>query len=199
MATASRPRYAPLSVEAFRNWAASRPDEERWELIEGVPMMMAPPTRDHQRIASNLERLLNDALEEMPKRTPPLAAYQRIGLNLRPFVQDYDPEPDVAVVELARGVDPRYAARFYLAAEVASSSDLPVIEGKREVYKRHPTCECVVVIRQDRYEAQIDLRSPDGWMRETLTSPDDELVLLAFGLRCALKDLYRGTILLGNA
>ena len=52
---------------------------------------------------------------------------------------------------------------------------------------------------QDRYEAQIDLRSPDGWMRETLTSPDDELALPAFGLRCALKDLYRGTILLGDA
>jgi Uma2 family endonuclease len=61
IATASRPRYAPLSIEAFRNWAASRPDEERWELIDGVPMMMAPPTRDHQRIASNFERLLNDA------------------------------------------------------------------------------------------------------------------------------------------
>jgi Uma2 family endonuclease len=109
MATASRPRYAPLSIEAFRNWAASRPDEERWELIDGMPMMMAPPTRDHQRIASNLERLLNDALERMPGRIPLLAAYQRIGLNLRPFVQDYDPEPDVAVVEVARGADPRYS------------------------------------------------------------------------------------------
>jgi hypothetical protein len=149
--------------------------------------------------ASNLERLLNDALERIPERTPRLAAYQRIGLNLRPFVQDYDPEPDVAVVEVARGVDARYADRFYLAAEVASPSDLPVIEGKLEVYKRHPTCECAVVIRQDRYEAQIDRRSPDGWMRETLTSPDDELALPAFGLRCALKDLYRGTILLGDA
>jgi hypothetical protein len=74
-----------------------------------------------------------------------------------------------------------------------------VIDGKREVYKRHPTCECVVVIRQDRYETQVDLRLPEGWMRETLNSRDDELALPAFGLRCALKDLYRGTILLGDA
>jgi Uma2 family endonuclease len=195
MATASRPRYAPLSVEAFRNWAASRPDEERWELIDGVPMMMAPPTRDHQRIASNLERLLNDAIERMPeKKTLRVAAYQRIGLNLRPFVQDYDPEPDVAVVEVARGADPRYADRFYLAAEVVSPSDLPMIDGKREVYKRHPDCDCVLVIRQDRYEVQSDLRAPDGWVRVTLNSPDDELVLPTFWLRCALGDIYKGTI-----
>jgi Putative restriction endonuclease len=69
-----------LSVEAFRAFYQGRPDEERWELIDGVPMMMAPPTFVHQRIASNLERLLNDALET---RDPARAAYQRGGLNLK--------------------------------------------------------------------------------------------------------------------
>jgi hypothetical protein len=107
MAGAFQKELAPLSVAAFRDWALSRPDEERWELIDGVPMMMAPPTRDHQRIASNLERLLNDALERAAGGSiPRLAAYQRIGLNLGPAVQHYDPEPDVAVVELASGRDP---------------------------------------------------------------------------------------------
>jgi hypothetical protein len=100
----------------------------------------------------------------------------------------------VAVVEVAKGADPRYADRFYLAAEVASPSDLPVIDGKREVYKRHPTCECLLVIRQDRYEVGVDRRSPDGWIRDTLTSPDDELALPAFGLHCSLKDIYKGTV-----
>jgi Uma2 family endonuclease len=86
---------APLSIKAFRAWVESRPEKERWEVIGGVPMMMAPPTRGHQRIASNLERLLNDALEA---RHPELSAYQRVGLNLAPIVPDYDPEPDVAVI-----------------------------------------------------------------------------------------------------
>ena len=49
-------QHAPiLSVASFRAWRASRPDEEHWELIEGVPMMMTPPNRRHQRIASNLD------------------------------------------------------------------------------------------------------------------------------------------------
>jgi Uma2 family endonuclease len=191
----SRREYAPLSIDAFRKWLASRPDEERWELLDGVPMMMAPPTRDHQRIASNLERLLNDALERLPAGPAPrLAAYQRIGVNLGPVVENYDPEPDVAVVDVATGKDARYADRFYLAAEVVSSSDLPTIDGKRELYKRHPHCECVLVVRQDRYAIEIDIRTSEGWTREPLSDPDDQLILPAFGLRCSVRDVYKGTV-----
>ncbi|HKF99800.1 MAG TPA: Uma2 family endonuclease, partial [Xanthobacteraceae bacterium] len=75
----------------------------------------------HQRIASNLERLLNDALEI---RNPRLAAYQRVGVDLRPDVNNYDPEPDVVVVDnVVKSSDQRYVDRFYLAAEVVSDSD----------------------------------------------------------------------------
>ena len=184
-------KAAPLSVEAFRAWLASRPEEERWELIDGVPMMMAPPTRDHQRIASNLERLLNDALEAY---RPALSAYQRVGLNLGPVVQNYDPEPDVAVVDADAGGDPRYTDRFYLAAEIASESDR-TLEGKCEIYKRHPDCRCVMVIRQDRYEVNLACRSDNDWDEIAFTQPDDGLVLPEFGLRCNVADLYKGTTL----
>ena len=68
-----------LSVASFRTWLTSRPDEEHWELIEGVPMMTAPPDRRHQRIASNLESLLNAALV---LHAPMLAAYHDIGVNI---------------------------------------------------------------------------------------------------------------------
>ena len=73
------------------------PEDERWELINGVSMMMAPPRFVHQRIASNLERLLNDALET---RDPARAAYQRGGLNLKRTVANYDPETDVVMVDV---------------------------------------------------------------------------------------------------
>lgn len=192
--------HAPLTVEAFRNWSASRPDEERWELIDGVPMMMAPPTRDHQRIASNLERLLNDALESAATGTVPhLAAYQRIGLELGPIMQHYDPELDVAVVEFAAGRDPRYADRFFLAAEVVSASDQPTVLGKAEVYKRHPDCICILIIRQDRYEIFVERRTGDGWVRQTLSDPMNRLALPAFGLDCALGDIYKGTLALPHS
>jgi len=183
---------APLSIEAFRAWVESRPERERWELIGGIPMMMAPPTHDHQRIASNLERMLNDALEA---HHPEFSAYQRVGLNLAPVVPDYDPEPDVAVISANERGDERYSDRFYLAAEVVSASDQKSVESKCDVYKSHPNCRCVLVVQQHRIEVSVAVWTESGWAERRLSDPGEELVLEGFGLRCTLADLYRGTAL----
>jgi Uma2 family endonuclease len=165
-----------MSVELFRGFVEGRPDEEHWELIDGVAMMMAPPTLAHQRIASNLERLLLDALES---HAPTMTAFQAIGINLGPAVQDYDPEPDVVVTDNATAEKPgeRYAHRFYLVAEIVSSSDRTHVESKREVYKLHDSCTCILTVRQDRFEIRIDLRTDTGWSEQVLKQADD---LLAF-------------------
>jgi Uma2 family endonuclease len=183
---------APLSIKAFRAWVESRPEKERWELIGGIPMMMAPPTHDHQRIASNLERLLNDALEA---HHPEFSAYQRVGLNLASIVPDYDPEPDVAVISANERGDVRYSERFFLAAEIVSTSDQKTIDAKSEIYKRHPDCRCVLIIQQDRYRVSIAVRTQTAWIERQLTAPDDALNLDDFGLHCTLTALYRGTAL----
>ena len=52
-----------LTSEAFLAFLEERPDEERWELFDGVPVMMASPRLSHQRIGFNIARLLNEALE----------------------------------------------------------------------------------------------------------------------------------------
>jgi len=190
MIGALRQRTPMLSVASFRAWLASRPDEEHWELIEGLPMMMTPPNRRHQRIASNLESLLNAALR---RNNPALTAYHDIGVNIISTVP-YDPEPDVAVIREDENPDPRYADRFYLVAEVLSESDKTVIESKREIYRAHPSCTCILLVRQDRLEITLDRRTADGWRSEVLYGAD-ELALLEFGLTCLVKDVYRDTSL----
>jgi len=184
-----------MSLGQFRQFVEGRPDKERWELIDGVAMMMTPPTLAHQRIASNLERLLLDALES---HAPSLTAFQAIGVNLGPTVDDYDPEPDVVVTDLdiAETLDERYTDRFYLAAEIVSASDRVDVESKRAAYKLHGSCTCILTVQQNRFEVRIDLRSDTGWSEQLLNKPDDILALPAFGLRCKLSDLYRGTPLL---
>jgi Uma2 family endonuclease len=182
-------QHAPiLSVGSFRAWLTSRPDEEHWELIEGVPMMMTPPNRRHQRIASNLEKLLNVALK---RHNPVLAAYQDIGVNIVSTVP-YDPEPDVTVIREDENPDPRYAERFYLVAEVLSESDKGIIESKRDIYRAHPSCTCILLIRQDRLEITVDSRAGDGW-RSQMLHGSDELILPEFGLMCPVGDVYRDT------
>jgi Uma2 family endonuclease len=190
MVGALRQHSPILSVASFRAWLASRPEEEHWELIEGVPMMMTPPNRRHQRIASNLESLLNVALG---RHDPAFSAYHDIGVNIIADVP-YDPEPDVAVIREDENPDPRYAERFYLVAEILSESDKSVIESKRDIYRAHPCCTCILLVRQDRPEVIVDRRTDDGWRSQVLYGTD-KLVLPEFGLTCLVKDVYRDTSL----
>jgi Uma2 family endonuclease len=184
-------RHAPiLSVASFRAWRQSRPDQERWELIDGVPMMMARPNRRHQRIAFNLEALLNAALL---RRNPQLAAYHDIGVNVVSTVP-YDPEPDVAVVREDENPDPRYADRFYLVAEILSESDKGIIESKRDIYRAQPSCTCILLVRQDRMEIMVEQRTPGGWHAQVLHGADT-LVLPEFDLTCPVTDVYSNTTL----
>jgi Uma2 family endonuclease len=189
MVGAARQHAPILSVASFRGWLRSRPDEEHWELIEGIPMMKAPPNRRHQRIASNLEDLLNAALK---RHNPALAAYQNIGVNIV-SAEPYDPEPDVAVIREDENPDPRYAERFYLVAEVLSDSDKDVIDGKRDIYRSQPSCSCILLIRQDRVEITVDRRTQDGWRTQALRDPRDALSVPELGLNCRVWDVYQDT------
>lgn len=177
-----------LSVSSFRAWLASRPDEEHWELIAGVPMMRMAPTRRHQRILTNLESRLDAALKH---HNPVLAAYHNIGVNIV-STAPYDPEPDVAVIWEDENPDPRYADRFYLVAEVLSESDKGIIEGKRDIYRAHPSCTCILLTRQDDLEITMDRRTADGWHSQVLRG-NDELSVPELGLTCRVGDVYRGT------
>jgi Uma2 family endonuclease len=194
MAIAPQRQTPRMSVDLFRAFYATRPDEERWELIDGAAIMMTPPTVAHQVIAGNLQILLYRALEV---HAPAMTVCQRLGINIGSSLEGYDPEPDVAVIDADAAEDPerRYVDRFYLAAEVVSASDRAWAAKKREIYKLHATCTCILTIQQDRFEVCVDLRTSDGWRQQILTAPEDPMVLIEFGLRCKVADLYAGTAL----
>jgi Uma2 family endonuclease len=188
MTGAVRHQAPILSAASFRAWLTSRTDEEHWELIEGVPMMMAPPNRRLQRIASNLESLLNAGLK---RHDPALAAYQNIGVNIVSTVL-YDPEPDVTVIREEENPDPRYAERFYLVAEVLSESDKGVVDSKREIDRAHLSCTCILLVRQDGVEIIVDRRGDQGW-HSAVPGDRDVLDLPRFGLICPVRDICRDT------
>ncbi|MBB5046825.1 Uma2 family endonuclease [Rhodopseudomonas rhenobacensis] len=188
-----------MSVAEFRAFQDRRPDHERWELISGVPMMMTPATIAHNRIASNLEWLLNNALGRFDRSR---LATQRPGIELGSLA--FRPEPDVGVIDADYAAGQRFVERCYLLAEIVSATDeLPVpgsggrwIDVKREIYLAHPPCEAVLIVEQDRIEVAVDIRSNDGWTSARLSGPEAELRLPAFGLSCALAALYDGTPLM---
>jgi Uma2 family endonuclease len=188
-------RAGRMSGERFRTFQEGRPDHERWELVAGVPMMMTPPTIAHNRIAGNLERLLNDALAAQDQGR---IAMQRPGIELGSG--EFRPEPDVAVIDAEYEPDQRFVDRAYLLAEIVSTTDgtrVPDtetrwIDVKRTIYLAHAASEAVLIIEQDRMEVRLDTKSPSGWSSQALGAADD-LMQPAFGLQCAVADLYEGT------
>ncbi|MFL9824607.1 Uma2 family endonuclease [Rhodoplanes sp. SY1] len=188
-------RAGQMSGEAFRRFQDGRPDHERWELIAGVPMMMTPPTIAHNRIAGNLERLLNDALAAHDQTR---LATQRPGLDLGSG--DFRPEPDVGVIDADYAAGQRFVARAYLLAEIVSESDEVRVPGtqrswidvKCDIYRAHPSCDAVLIVEQERVAVRVFSRAPTGWTAQTLGA-ENTLSLSAFGLACPVTALYDGT------
>jgi Uma2 family endonuclease len=177
-----------MDVDAFMAFLETRPDEERWELIEGVAVMMAPPSRAHQRIAQNFATLLNSAFAAQRRD---LFAY--IGTGARtPGVRDFHVLPDVAVVP---GISDYglYSENYLLAAEVLSPSNT-----RREMalklrrYREAPDNLYAVLIESREFLVEIHAKR-SGWQPVILTQADDAIEMPEFGLRCRVADLYRGT------
>jgi Uma2 family endonuclease len=189
-------RTGRMSGAEFRAFQDTRPDHERWELIGGVPVMMTPPTLAHNLIATNLQRLLLDALEP---HNPSLVAVQRPGLELSSG--NYKPEPDVGVIDADFGADQRFVSRAYLLAEIVSDTDevsVPNtnrrwVDVKRDIYRAHEHCEAVLIVSQDRMEVELDIKTEQGWASSVLQGAGAELAIPAFGLRCSVADIYDRT------
>lgn len=182
-----------LSDEEYLAFLDTRPSHERWQLLDGVAMMMPPPTLRHQAVARNLGFELN-----LHFRTTGLAlsALQEIGLIV-PNVERFRPECDVAVLDDGADLDTSYAARFFLAAEILSESNTDEeIEMKRQWYAAHPDNLYCLVISQTEVRVEIWSRA-SGWQRLELTRLDQSVELSEWKCSIPLAAVYRGTPLAG--
>lgn len=188
MSAPSKPLSGTMDIEEFMGFLEMRPKEERWHLIEGVAVMMAPPSLAHQRIAENLQVLLNQCFESQGLN---LHAYHEIAVRL-PGVSNFQPEPDVAVVPGVSGYD-LYAERFQLIAEVLSPTNTRTELGlKLRRYREAPDNLYVLVIEPREFFLELHARARK-WRPLVLKGPGDALELPELSFRCPLGDLYRGT------
>jgi hypothetical protein len=64
MSTAGTP--GPMTVDEFYAFTDTRPDDEKWELIGGGPILNAAPSRLHQKIVKNVIFALENRARERP-------------------------------------------------------------------------------------------------------------------------------------
>jgi Uma2 family endonuclease len=176
------------TADQFLDFYMTRPDEERWQLVDGLAMMMVPATRIHQKIGKKLLYRLDRALE---RHRPDLEAFYELGLRI-PGVDDFNPEPDLLVIR-ADATFERYADEFFLVAEIVSPSNpSEMIDRKIELYRSHPRNLYCITIDQDSVHIVLWSRE-EGWARTDFRSLDDMLKLPAFGFEAKLADIYEGT------
>jgi Uma2 family endonuclease len=186
--TPAPPLSGTMDIDDFMAFLETRPDEEHWELIEGVAVMMAPASYVHRRIVWNLCKLLNGAFAE---RHLDLFAYFEAGVR-SPGVRNFQPEPDVVVVPGVASFD-LYSERFQMVAEVLSPTNRrQEIDLKLRRYREAPDNLYAVVVEPRQFRVEIHAKR-GNWQPLILTKADDSIEMPEFGLRCRVADLYVGT------
>jgi Uma2 family endonuclease len=183
-------KTGPMSVEEFYAFTDTRPDEEKWELIDGEPILNASPSPIHQWIVKNLvvalgnrERQLNASWVILP------------GLGVRVSTTDR-PEPDVLIIPRAAfSADPlnRDTSEVIAAFEVLSpSTEARDLRWKRTAYTSLPSLTHYFVIAQDAVEVVIFARDT-GFKEQRIRSLSESLEVPKLGILLPVGEIYRDT------
>jgi Uma2 family endonuclease len=183
-------KTGPMTVDEFYALTDTRPDEEKWELIEGEPVLHASPNRPHQIILKNL--LIGISAFE---RRPGVQWEMLPGLGVR--ISDRSrPEPDALILPTGgTSADSLERDRndVIVAFEILSPSTRDRdLRWKRTAYTRLPSLTHYVVIAQDAVDVVVFAREA-AFVERRLRSPNEVLELPALGISLPLAEIYRDT------
>jgi Uma2 family endonuclease len=187
----AHPKLAPeqqMTIEEFLAFTATRPEEERWELIEGVPVLNPSPIDYHQIVVTNISGFLwRFKTEGNPSWFPLLGTGTRV-----PASEHSLPQPDVMVKEhppTGAAVSDDALVLF----EVLSRSNTKADQAwRRKVYSSVPNCQHYVTVSLKTIDVSAYDRA-SGWQQRSLVDLADRLDLPALGLFIPVADIYRWT------
>ena len=175
----------PMTVEEFYAFTDARPDEEKWELIDGEPVLNAAPSDFHQIILRNLVF----ALTAEERRSG--ASWDAIPGSGARVSNTSRPEPDVMIQPKRPGGpavrDTRDAVvLFEIMSPSTATRDL---KWKRAAYTSLPTLTHYVVLAQDAVDVVVFARD-SGFGERRLTRRDDVITFSELGISLSLNDIY---------
>ncbi len=177
-----------MTFEEFFEFVQTRPDEERWELFDGVKVMQASANNRHQTIVGNVNTLLTVHSWNM---NAPWSVLPGLGVH-----DEGDPRsaplPDVIVRPRSLGTE-YYCNDAITTFEVLSpktkSRDLT---WKLKHYSNLATMQHYLIVEQDEVLVRHYARD-NGWKERKFRKPVDVLRLTALGVDLTLADIYRNT------
>jgi Uma2 family endonuclease len=181
-------KTGPMTVEEYFAFTDTRPDNEKWELIDGEPILNASPSDFHQIILGNLAYLLG-----MIRRQRPQAWLAMPGIGVR--VSDTSlPEPDFLVVPAGRARRSGRETNEVLAAfEILSPSTMDRdLRWKKTAYTSLPSLTHYIVVAQDAVEVVVFERDT-GFAERRYRSLSETIEMPALGISLPLSEIYRDT------
>jgi Uma2 family endonuclease len=178
-----------MTVDEFYAFTDTRPDSEKWELIEGEPVLNASPGRLHQVIAGNVFVALK--IREREIKAPWMAL---LPLGVRVSERDR-PEPDVLVFpdDHRRSDAQRDRDDVLVVFEVLSpSTEKRDLGWKRKAYTGLTSLTHYVVISQDAVDVMVFARD-DAFERRRFRSLDESIGLCSLGISLPVAEIYRDT------
>jgi Uma2 family endonuclease len=133
---------------------AKWPEDERWELIDGVPYAMAAPSRQHQEVVLELGTQILQHLRGTPCR-PYVAPFDiRLPRNKEADEKvDTTVQPDIAVICDRNKLDDKgcRGAPDWVIEVISPSTALMDMDKKLRLYERHGVKEYWIVHPTDRW------------------------------------------------
>ena len=178
-----------MTIEEFLAFTDTRPQEERWELIEGVPFMNPSPVRMHQLIAVNISAFLLNEKERLGAAWLPMLG---VGTEV-PISPKSLPQPDVYVQAGGEADMSRVTADALVIFEVMSRSNTKADQAwRRRVYASVPNCRHYVTVALE--SAEVTVYDHDTqWKARTIKGLAASVDLPAIGVTVPLARIYRWT------
>lgn len=177
---------APMTAEEFFAFTESCPDGEKWELIEGKPVLSPSANYVHQRIVGNI--LFALGLRER-NRDVSWMAIPGIGVVISKISI---PIPDI-LVRPADLLNDWKCDDMIVAFEVLSPSSAERdLHWKREAYATLASLQHYVVVAQDALEVVVYDRQ-NGFAERRIGGLQATLDLPALAVVLPLADIYQHT------
>jgi Uma2 family endonuclease len=183
-------KTGPMTVEEYFAFTDTRPDNEKWELIDGEPILNASPSNLHQVIAFNLTVLLGTIQR---RRSQSWEATPGVGVR----VSDTSlPEPDLFIRPAGAARREPYSREtrdVVVAFEILSPSTMDRdLRWKKTAYTSLTSLTHYVVVAQDAVDVVVFARDT-GFAERRYRSLADTIELSALGIALPLSEIYRDT------
>jgi Uma2 family endonuclease len=178
-----------MTLAEFLGWSA--PGQELWQLVEGAPVAMAPASRTHGAIQSELGALIRNHLLEKGSpcsvvTTPGVVPRVRANVNCR--------IPDLAVVCSRYQIEESALTDPVLVIEILSPSNHAETWSNVWTYTTIPSVKEIVIVRTSEIGVEFLRRGADGsWPEQPTLIAEGAARFESIGLALPVEAIYRTT------